>query len=330
MKVLVTGGFGNIGSQVIHTILESKKIELVRCFDLRNSYTLSVSKRFIGRIEIVWGDVTNLSEVTKAVEEIDTVIHLVAILPPSSEKPDMEKIVQKVNVGGTENIIQAIKGMNTKLIFMSSVNIYGARDPQKDIPPLRIDMPTMATDNYSKSKIDCENLIKVGLEENRYCIFRLGVAPPFTILRDIKLTTKLAFSPPASSRLPFIHQKDVALALSNALHVPQVYGKILNISGGEKCNIFYRDLINQTFSIDGIGTFSDEYFGKKIIYNDWMDTEESQRLLDYQKHTFQDWLNDYARLHKVRAFFVRGIKPIVRHLVIKTISEPVVYNWKSE
>ena len=42
----------------------------------------------------------------------------------------------------------------------------------------------------------------------------------------------------------------------------------------------------------GLGAFPEEAFGNLPATPDWIDTSESQALLNYQKHTLDDWLKD--------------------------------------
>ena len=42
----------------------------------------------------------------------------------------------------------------------------------------------------------------------------------------------------------------------------------------------------------GLGKFPEEAFGNLPATPDWIDTSESQALLNYQKHTLDDWVKD--------------------------------------
>jgi len=72
-------------------------------------------------MKFFWGNIVNFDQVRKAVKGVDVVIHLAFIIPPKSE--NNPGIARQVNLGGTKNVIRAIKDTNPspKLIFTSSV-----------------------------------------------------------------------------------------------------------------------------------------------------------------------------------------------------------------
>jgi hypothetical protein len=56
----------------------------VRAFDLRTSRTEKVVQRFDGQLEVRWGDICNVADVRAAVEGVDVIMHLAALIPPAS------------------------------------------------------------------------------------------------------------------------------------------------------------------------------------------------------------------------------------------------------
>jgi len=103
MKVLITGGLGNIGQQVT-TELVKDSFE-VRVFDLKNKKNLKTAKK-MKNVGFFWGDITKEEDVKNALKDIDLVVHLAFIIPKiSSTGIDIEKapkIAEKINVQGTK------------------------------------------------------------------------------------------------------------------------------------------------------------------------------------------------------------------------------------
>ncbi len=151
MRVLLTGPFGNIGS---HTTAELiRQGHQVRAFDRHTSRTEQVARRFAGQIEVRWGDIRNAAEVKVAVEGVDVIIHLAAVIPPlTNERPEL---AEQVNVGGTRNLIEAAKAQakSPKFFLASSFDVFGYTADQP--PPRRASDPVLATDDYSAHKIAC-------------------------------------------------------------------------------------------------------------------------------------------------------------------------------
>ena len=68
MKVLLTGAFGNLGSDTLEALLAKGEHD-VRCFDLKNPRNEKIMKRLSGKgsFEIVWGDITDAGMTDKAI-----------------------------------------------------------------------------------------------------------------------------------------------------------------------------------------------------------------------------------------------------------------------
>ncbi len=132
MKVLLTGSFGNIGSNTIKELL--KQGHKVTCFDVRNKKTLKVWRRFADRVNVIWGDIRNREDIADAVKGQDAVLHLAAIIPPLSERES--GLAEEVNIRGTRNLIEAMKELNhpPRLVFTSSYAVFGKKFDQ---PPPR-------------------------------------------------------------------------------------------------------------------------------------------------------------------------------------------------
>lgn len=82
MNVLVTGAFGNIGFSTVEELLA--RGHAVRCFDVPTRANLRAASRLGGKAEVVWGDLREPSEVRRAVQGMEAVIHLAFLIPKLS------------------------------------------------------------------------------------------------------------------------------------------------------------------------------------------------------------------------------------------------------
>ena len=92
----------------------------VVAFDLESRRARKLASGFDGRVRFVWGDITNPESVRHALEGVDAVIHLAAIIPPSTERaPDLAR---KVNLDATRSLIAQMEASPTanRLVFASS------------------------------------------------------------------------------------------------------------------------------------------------------------------------------------------------------------------
>lgn len=124
-KILVTGGAGFIGSNLVDALLV-RGFEVV-CLDsfvtgrLQNLDNAFQNSKF----KLVEGDIRNLSDCKKAVEGCQVVFHQAALgsVPRSVADPST---TNDVNVGGFVNMIFAAKNAGVKrFVYASSSSVYG-------------------------------------------------------------------------------------------------------------------------------------------------------------------------------------------------------------
>ena len=149
-RVLVTGGSGFIGSNVIEALSKSYK---VINFDLVPSSTKTSHEEIIG-------DIRDKELVEKVIEKCDIIIHLAAqvSVPLSIDYP--EKTIE-INVQGTQNIIDAASKFGIRrLIIASSAAVYGEAF---DLP-LKEESAGQCLSPYAQSKWENESQILLARE----------------------------------------------------------------------------------------------------------------------------------------------------------------------
>ena len=277
--VLITGGAGSVGRQLVEMLSEASRP--VRIFDLPMMDFSGLEGR--NGIEIVRGDITDADGVRSAVEGVDSVLHLAALLPPNSERD--RDLTFRVNVGGTQNIIAAMESDNAsaRLVFTSSISTYG--DTSAEEPPVRVGHSQSAIDIYADSKIEGEKLIGESSLDNT------------VILRIAAIAIPAFLEPPSpwpfmeGQRVEMVHRNDVADALFASASAPDAGGKVLNIGGGPTWQLRGRDYVRDFFEVMGapveMATYRDS-----PGWVDWYDTEESQRILRYQNRNYQHYIGE--------------------------------------
>ena len=122
MKILVTGGAGYIGSVLVPELL--KKRHEVRVLDSLIYHENPLLGYFIDdNFEFIKGDIRDVEMVKRAVEDVEMIIHLAAIVgaPACKRNP---RLAEEVNHQGTVNINKARK-KNQKMFFASTGSVYG-------------------------------------------------------------------------------------------------------------------------------------------------------------------------------------------------------------
>jgi NAD dependent epimerase/dehydratase len=173
MKVLVTGADGFIGSHLTEMLLEQGYD--VKAFTYYNSFNTwgwldTIPKVKLNQIEIFSGDIRDSNGVYEAMQGVDQVFHLAALIaiPFSYHSPDS---YVDTNIKGTLNVLQAAKKHKTSRILVTSTSeVYGTAM----YVPIDEKHPFQGQSPYSATKIGADRLA-----ESFYRSFEM----PITIVR---------------------------------------------------------------------------------------------------------------------------------------------------
>jgi len=272
-KILVTGGAGSMGRLVSEQLLE--KGHFLNIFDLPTAnfegFENSKTKIFRGNL--------NDESIIEPIQDVDTIIHLAAILPPTANTN--VELAKKVNVEGTKNLIENIEEINPDihLIFSSSVSIYG-----KNFDNSLIDQDSAVNpdDNYAQTKYDSEVLVSQSNINS-------------TILRISGVSIPVFQEPPSewpflpNQQIEFVHRDDVVTSICNSVGNKESYNQILNISGGDTWKITGEKYVKDYFEILEV-EIDNAIYQKEEGHFSWYESEKSNRILQYQNNTYKDYL----------------------------------------
>jgi nucleoside-diphosphate-sugar epimerase len=307
MNILLTGAFGNVGSCTLQELL--RQGQTVRCFDLKSARAENAARQLEGKVEIIWGDLRNPQEVATAVKGQDIILHLGYAIPPATINDP--KGAEAINIGGTENVIAAAQSQEQppKLFFASSFDVFGQTQHQE--PPRKATDPVQPFDDYTRHKAQCEQLVQhSGLT---WAIFRFSDMPPAVPPK----AQPIMFDIPLHQRFEMLHRTDAALAIVNGIQ-NDIWEKIWLVGGGKNCQIHYDDYVNVMMERMGVGKLPEEAFTTEPYVTDWLDSTESQALLHYQRHTYDDIINELTRAADPGPL-VHVIMPLIRPFVRQSI-----------
>ncbi|MFC2084883.1 NAD-dependent epimerase/dehydratase family protein [Bacteroidota bacterium] len=153
MKILITGGAGFLGINLIRFLLK-KEFEITS-LDITEFEYVDVKDS----ISIIKGDIRNSTTVDNALKDIDVVVHTAAALPLYSS----EEIIS-TDLEGTKNLLKFSKINNVKtFIHISSTAVYGIPEHH----PIYEDDQLQGVGTYGEAKIlaekECQKYRQQGL-----------------------------------------------------------------------------------------------------------------------------------------------------------------------
>jgi len=318
-KVLITGGSGTVGRELIQLLLKDSTFQIT-CFDLKSRKNILFYESIDSKANIIYGDIRNFDDVQKAIQNQDFVIHLAAIIPPLADQHPV--LAHQVNVLGTGNIINAIeKSIHAPfLIYSSSVSVYGDRVKNPYISVQDTLCPS-DRDEYGKTKVEAERMIQHAKID--WTIFRLTAIMGY---RNHKMGS-IMFHMPLDTPIELCTPKDTALALRNALdHAPALKGNIYNLSGGERCRIDYRSFLERSFQCYGLGKFNfpEQAFATRNFHCGYFtDGDQLEDILHFRSDTIETY---FRNLEQSIPWYERWgawlFSPIIKRVLLCS-SEPL-------
>lgn len=141
-KILITGATGRVGKHLLNAL--TSKGERVRVLVKEGMVENE-------QAEVSYGDLLNKDSLSKAVEGVDVIYHLAAVVDYLAPKDMMFN----VNVVGTKNLLEVSKAK--KFIYLSSTAAMGKN--LKEIPANE-NTPCHPSNSYGETKFEAENLVK--------------------------------------------------------------------------------------------------------------------------------------------------------------------------
>lgn len=246
MRVLVTGGSGNIGQDVTKLLVERGHVPIV--YDLRRPP--EPATRF------VQGDVRDVDDLEQAFVDAkpDGVIHLAGTLQFACEADPAGSA--SVNVTGTANALEAARKYGVRrFVFSSSVAVYGTTNETVDeSSPIQSDVTT-----YGASKLLAERMLRrYRLLHGMACrtvrfstvlssrpVTSPGVAAAVASLLSIASGGDVVVKGVAEAELRhFIHVSDAAYGAVLAMLADDCESDVFNIAGGNDAYMRFSDLVS--------------------------------------------------------------------------------------
>lgn len=148
-KILVTGAFGQIGSELVPALMTKYGRENVIAVGHH-----TIPKDFTGTVEIV-ADITDKAALEQLIKkhDIGTVYHLVSLLSAKGEVDPT--LTWHINMDGLKHVLDLAVAYKLKVFWPSSIAAFGLTTPRDNTPQRTVLEPTTM---YGVTKVAGENL----------------------------------------------------------------------------------------------------------------------------------------------------------------------------
>lgn len=225
-KILVTGSTGYVGQRLVAALAQSGA----------DIYALSRSESSLftqyANVRVVQGDVT---EPITIPDVVGVIYHCAGVISDSHQ-------MDKVNVEGTQNIVNLAIKNNSKLIYLSSAGIVGKTEAKI----IDEDTPCRPHNAYEISKLNAENLVMTATQRG----LSAQILRPATIFGQDKVRPEIeSFFQLIKSMRTGLY-RNIGEGVCNIVHIDEVVKALLLLDETEKApdsyilsnHISYRDL----------------------------------------------------------------------------------------
>lgn len=315
--VLVTGGFGLVGSQTVKRLTADGRQVVVA--DLDTGANRKKAGALPDNVAVKWADLTDPAAVDRLVSDVSpsAIVHLAAVIPPPLYRNP--GLARKVNVDATVALVRAAEAQPEppRFVQASSNAVYGSRNPHRVTDVVRADTPTRPIDIYSGTKLEAEEFVRASNLE--WVVLRLGavLSPDFSALPLSADGIFIESALPADGRIHTVDVRDVATAFAAAT-TADVAREILLIAGDDSHKLLQKDVgpaLAAALGLPGVlpeGRPGDPDNDDGWFLTDWMDTERAQQALRFQHHSWPDMLAEMRAKMGWKRYPLRLVVPLAR------------------
>ena len=284
MKILITGGFGYLGSK-LSKLLADKGYK-IRIFS--NNIPKNFQKN--NEYELILGDILDKKKIIEACKGIDYVIHLAGLDQQTCE--NNPKLALLVNGTGTKNVLEAAQKEHVKkFIYMSTSQVYGKLNGI-----VTEETTAVPINEYGKTKLLGENYCNQFNNDMKCIIIRLSnsYGTPLTdsgtnlvvndLCRQAIENQKIILKTKGKQKRDFIAISDLSQAINILL------------------NLETKDLKENIFNVGGNNSFS-IYELAKLIAQTYLEVYDKEVKIEFDENlnevSITDFVYDISRIRKL-------------------------------
>ncbi len=245
-KILVTGGAGNVGSALIHKLIEDENNFIVIVDDLSTGFLSKLPNNNKDRWTFIKCDVNNYKDISEIIftYKFDYIFHFAAVVGVLRTQENPIKVLNDIE--GIKNILNLAKNISTKRVFFSSSSeVYGepVSLPQNEhTTPLNSRVPYAIVKNVGESFCKSYNQ-EYGLN---YTIFRFfntygpSQSTDFVVAKFLASALKnqdITIYGDGSQTRTFTYVDDTVDTCLKCFYENKIINDVINIGNNKLCTV---------------------------------------------------------------------------------------------
>ncbi|NLY81546.1 MAG: NAD-dependent epimerase/dehydratase family protein [Clostridiales bacterium] len=311
-RILLTGSTGSMGKESFKQLYEYKfKFHIVLLIR-PSKKNIKMMKKYKNdpAVTIIWGDLTDYDDVLKAVSLSDVILHVAALVSPAADKhPDL---AWKINYGGTENIVKAIKSQPNpdliKLVYIGTIAETGNRSVPVHWGRIGDPIVPSLYDYYAVSKIAAERLVIESALKNWVSLRQTGILH----LDILGVDDGISYHQPINNHLEWVtaHDSGKLMVACCSDDLPQDFWRnVYNIGGGSTCRLRSYEFTKTLYQMLGVEyeqLADPNWYATRNFHGHWyLDSDRLDDITHFRSESFEDFL---VQLEKAIPFSMKLLK----------------------
>jgi len=290
-RILVTGGTGFIGKQVVSHLIKQNPVLCIIDKNIKEKFEYQNAEHHEA-------DIYDKNILKKIVNDFcpDYIIHLAAN-NSHEDNPEVAKDIERTNIHGTRNLLEATKEIPYKrFIFLSSGEAYFGNKV-----PFREGMEVKGPTAYSRSKIESEKDCREFIEKYKKPIVILRASIVYgpgqkaqmfipSIIESAMKKIEFSMTPGEQTR-DFIFVYDLVDAIIKACMEERAIGETINIGSGIPVKLLDVTKVAESLIPDLNKKIGAKKYRENELFEYYFDISKAKTILNWSpKHELKDGL----------------------------------------
>ncbi len=325
-RVLLTGPTGVMGRKSLQELAARPDNYDLTVLSRPGRKNRKILDPFIEKgVKVVWGDLTNPTDVEEAMRDAEIVLHVGGMVSPAADWFPEKTI--KTNVGAMQNIIDAARKMTTPpaIVYIGSVAQYGHRDVPNHRGCCGDPLLPAFYDAYAFSKVEAERLLAESGLPRWVSLRQTGILHSGLLT---KASDPITFHVPVEGTLEWVTDRDSGRLMERVCRddVPESFwGHFYNIGGGKAYRLTNYEFESRLLKAMGCPppekAFDARWFATGNFHGFWFD--DSDRLEEILHFRIGDTPDEYFKIMKGELPWYFSLAPLAPAFLIKMVMKRV-------